>query len=290
MERTREDKIKSKFIGAHVSTVGGVFNAPKNAEEIGAKAFGMFVKNQRRWEAKPLTDQDIEKFKKALQVHGYSKEYILPHDSYLINLGAKDEEKREKSLNAFIEEIKRCDQLGLKYLNTHPGSHLNEISEDECINNIAECINKAIDATENIVIVLENTSGQGSNMGYKFEHLGKIIEKVKNKERIGACIDTCHTITAGYELKDEAGYKKTMDEFEKYVGFKYLRGVHLNDSKFDIGSRKDRHDSIGKGILGMEFFERFMNDDRFDNIPIILETIDSSIWKEEINLLYSLIK
>lgn len=290
MERTREDKIKSKFIGAHVSTVGGVFNAPKNAEEIGAKAFGMFVKNQRRWEAKPLTDQDIEKFKKALQVHGYSKEYILPHDSYLINLGAKDEEKREKSLNAFIEEIKRCDQLGLKYLNTHLGSHLNEISEDECINNIAECINKAIDATENIVIVLENTSGQGSNMGYKFEHLGKIIEKVKNKERIGACIDTCHTITAGYELKDEAGYKKTMDEFEKYVGFKYLRGVHLNDSKFDIGSRKDRHDSIGKGILGMEFFERFMNDDRFDNIPIILETIDSSIWKEEINLLYSLIK
>ena len=290
MERTREDKIKSKFIGAHVSTVGGVFNAPKNAEEIGAKAFGMFVKNQRRWEAKPLTDEDIKKFKKALQVHGYSKEYILPHDSYLINLGAKDEEKREKSLNAFIEEIKRCDQLGLKYLNTHPGSHLNEISEDECINNIAECINKAIDATENIVIVLENTSGQGSNMGYKFEHLGKIIEKVKNKERIGACIDTCHTITAGYELKDEAGYKKTMDEFEKYVGFKYLRGVHLNDSKFDTGSRKDRHDSIGKGILGMEFFERFMNDDRFDNVPIILETIDSSIWKEEINLLYSLIK
>ena len=290
MERTREDKIKSKFIGAHVSTVGGVFNAPKNAEEIGAKAFGMFVKNQRRWEAKPLTDEDIKKFKKALQVHGYSKEYILPHDSYLINLGAQDEEKREKSLNAFIEEIKRCDQLGLKYLNTHPGSHLNEISEDECINNIAECINKAIDATENIVIVLENTSGQGSNMGYKFEHLGKIIEKVKNKERIGACIDTCHTITAGYELKDEAGYKKTMDEFEKYVGFKYLRGVHLNDSKFDTGSRKDRHDSIGKGILGMEFFERFMNDDRFDNIPIILETIDSSIWKEEINLLYSLIK
>ncbi|MHD0316855.1 deoxyribonuclease IV [Fusobacterium sp. THCT1E2] len=290
MERTREDKIKSKFIGAHVSTVGGVFNAPKNAEEIGAKAFGMFVKNQRRWEAKPLTDEDIEKFKKALKEYGYSKEYILPHDSYLINLGAKDEEKREKSLNAFIEEIKRCDQLGLKYLNTHPGSHLNEISEDECIDNIAECINKAIDATENIVIVLENTSGQGSNMGYKFEHLGKIIEKVKNKERIGACIDTCHTITAGYELKDEAGYKKTMDEFEKYVGFKYLRGVHLNDSKFDTGSRKDRHDSIGKGILGMEFFERFMNDDRFDNIPIILETIDSTIWKEEINFLYNLIK
>lgn len=290
MERTREEKIKSKFIGAHVSTVGGVFNAPKNAEEIGARAFAMFVKNQRRWEAKPLTDEDIEKFKKALKEYGYSKEYILPHDSYLINLGAKDEEKREKSLNAFIEEIKRCGQLGLKYLNTHPGSHLNEISEDECIDNIAECINKAIEATENIVIVLENTSGQGSNMGYKFEHLGKIIEKVKNKERIGACIDTCHTITAGYELKDEAGYKKTMDEFEKYVGFKYLRGVHLNDSKFDTGSRKDRHDSIGKGILGMEFFERFMNDDRFDNIPIILETIDSSIWKEEINFLYSLIK
>lgn len=290
MKRTREEKIARKFIGAHVSTVGGPFNAPKNAKEIGARAFGMFVKNQRRWEAKPLTDEDIEKFKKALKEYGYTNEYILPHDSYLINLGSKDEEKREKSLNAFIEEMKRCDQLGLKYLNTHPGSHLNEITEDECIANIAECINKAIDATENIVIVLENTSGQGSNMGYKFEHLGKIIEKIKNKERIGACIDTCHTITAGYELKDEAGYKKTMDEFEKYVGFKYLKGVHLNDSKFDTGSKKDRHDSIGKGILGMEFFERFMNDERFDNIPIILETIDSSIWKEEINLLYSLIK
>lgn len=173
MKRTREEKIARKFIGAHVSTVGGPFNAPKNAKEIGARAFGMFVKNQRRWEAKPLTDEDIEKFKKALKEYGYTNEYILPHDSYLINLGSKDEEKREKSLNAFIEEIKRCDQLGLKYLNTHPGSHLNEITEDECINNIAECINKAIDATENIVIVLENTSGQGSNMGYKFEHLGK---------------------------------------------------------------------------------------------------------------------
>lgn len=188
MKRTREEKIARKFIGAHVSTVGGPFNAPKNAKEIGARAFGMFVKNQRRWEAKPLTDEDIEKFKKALKEYGYTNEYILPHDSYLINLGSKDEEKREKSLNAFIEEIKRCDQLGLKYLNTHPGSHLNEITEDECIANIAECINKAIDATENIVIVLENTSGQGSNMGYKFEHLGKIIEKIKNKERIGVVL------------------------------------------------------------------------------------------------------
>lgn len=290
MKRTREEKIKNKFIGAHVSTTGGVFNAPTNAKEIEARAFAMFTKNQRRWEAKPYTDEDIEKFKKAMKDNGYNADYVLPHDSYLINLGAEDIEKREKSLNAFIDEIKRCEALGLKYLNTHPGSHLNEISEEKCIENIADSLNKAIAITNDVVIVLENTSGQGSNMGYKFEHLGKIIEKIEDKSRIGVCIDTCHTMSAGYDLVSEEGYNKTMEEFEKEIGFKYLRGVHLNDSKFGVGSRKDRHDSIGKGTLGMEFFERFMNDERFDNIPIILETIDSSIWKEEIKLLYSLIK
>lgn len=290
MERTREEKIKNKFLGAHVSTTGGVFNAPINAKEIGARAFAMFVKNQRRWEAKPYTPEDIEKFKRAMEENGYDPKYVLPHDSYLINLGAEDIEKREKSLNAFIDEIKRCEALGLKYLNTHPGSHLNEISEEKCIENIADSLNKAIALTNDVIVVLENTSGQGSNMGYKFEHLGKIIEKIEDKSRIGVCIDTCHTMSAGYELSDEAGYNKTMEEFEKHIGFKYLRGVHLNDSKFATGSRKDRHESIGKGTLGMDFFERFMNDERFDNIPIILETIDSSIWEEEIKFLYSLIK
>ena len=221
---------------------------------------------------------------------GISPEYILPHNSYLHNLGNSNVEKREKSLNAFIDEMDRCNKLGLKYLNIHPGSHLNEISVEECIKLIANSINEAHKKVPNVVIVLETTAGQGSNIGSKFEEIRDIINLIEDKERIGVCIDTCHTLSAGYELKDEEGYNKTMEEFENIIGFKYLRGVHLNDSKFDVGSKKDRHDSIGKGVLGKDFFIRFMNDKRFDNIPIILETIDSSIWKDEISYLYSLIK
>lgn len=288
--RTREEKIKNKYIGTHVSAAGGVFNAPVNAKSIGARAFGLFVKNQRRWEAKPLSQKDIDKFKKSMEDNGYKAEFVLPHDGYLINLGNPDAEKREKSLNAFIDEMKRCEQLGLKYLNAHPGSHLKEISGEECLSYIAEGINRALEVTKEITVVLENTAGQGSNMGNKFEDLAYIIERIEDKSRIGVCLDTCHTLAAGYELKDEAGYEKTMDEFEKIVGFKYLKAIHLNDSKFDTGSRKDRHDSIGKGVLGMEFFKRFMNDSRFDNMPIIMETIDETIWKDEIELLYSLIE
>ena len=284
----KEKKI-NKYIGAHVSTTGGVQNAPKNAKEIGAKAFGMFLKNQRRWESKPYTEKEIEAYKKNMKENGYLPEQVLPHDSYLINLGSPDQEKREKSIAAFIDELKRAEALGLKYLNTHPGSHLNEVSEEEDIELIADSINKALAVTNDVIVVLENTAGQGSNMGYRFEHLAGIIDKVENKERIGVCIDTCHTIAAGYELKTEEGYNKTFDDFEKIVGFKYLKGVHLNDSKFDTGSKKDRHDSIGKGVLGTDFFVRFMNDSRFDNIPIILETVDENIWPDEIKHLYSLI-
>lgn len=280
----------NKFIGAHVSVTGGVFNGPKNAAEIEGKAFGMFLKNQLRWESKPYTEKEIELFKENMKKYGYKPEQVLPHDGYLINLGNKDDEKREKSLNAFIDEIERADALGLIYLNAHPGSHLNEISEEESLGLIAKCLNEAISKTKNVKIVLENTAGQGSNLGYTFEQLGSLIEMVEDKSRIGVCIDTCHTLAAGYELKDEAGYNKTMEEFERHIGFKYLFGVHLNDSKNDTGSKKDRHDSIGKGVMGMEFFKRFMNDSRFDNIPIILETVDETIWKDEINLLYSLIE
>ena len=288
--RTREEKIKNKYLGAHVSASGGVFNAPINAKGIGARAFGLFVKNQRRWDAKPLTDKDIKKFNEAMEENGYTPDIVLPHDGYLINMGNPDAEKREKSLNAFIDEMKRCEQLGLKYINTHPGSHLNEISREECLDYISECINKALEETESISVVLENTAGQGSNLGNQFEDLAYIIEKIKDKSRIGVCLDTCHTLAAGYELKDREGYEKTMKDFEEKVGFKYLKAVHLNDSKFDTGSRKDRHDSIGKGVLGMDFFKRFMNDSRFDKMPIILETIDETLWKDEIELLYSLIE
>lgn len=286
----REEKLKNIYLGAHVSIQGGISNVFKNAKSIEANGFAMFMKNQRRWEAKPYTENEIENFKRLMKQYGFKAEQILPHDGYLINLGNPDEEKREKSINAFIDEMERVNQLGLIYLNTHPGSHLKEVSEDECIKLIADSINKAHNAVPNVIVVLENTAGQGSNMGYKFEHLRDIIELVEDKSRIGVCIDTCHTVAAGYPLSSEEEYNATMKEFEEIVGFKYLRGVHLNDAMFGVGSKKDRHHSIGQGTLGMEFFSRLMNDKRFQNIPIILETIDETIWKKEIEELREFVK
>ncbi len=279
-----------KYIGAHVSASGGVYNAPLNALKIGAKAFALFTKNQRRWVSKPLEQKSIEKFKTNLQLANIKPKHVLPHDSYLINLGHPDEQKREKSLSAFIDEIKRCDLLGLNKLNFHPGSHLKEISEEECLDLIAISMNKAIKETKNISLIIENTAGQGSNLGYKFEHLAYIISKIEDKSRVGVCIDTCHMFTAGYDLRSYEAYNKTWDDFDRIVGFEYLQGMHINDSKPDLGSRVDRHDSIGKGKIGLDAFKFIMNDKRMDDIPLILETIDESIWPEEIKLLYSLEK
>lgn len=286
---TRDEKIKNIYLGAHVSITGGVYNAFENAMKIGANGFGMFVKNQRRWDAKPYTQDDILKFKTSMIKYNFKPEQILPHDGYLINLGNPDIEKREKSLNAFVDEMERVNQLGLIYLNTHPGSHLKEISEDECVNLIAESINKAHKLVPNVIVVLENTAGQGSNMGYKFEHLRDIINLIEDKSRIAVCLDTCHTVAAGYPLTTEEEYETTMNSFEEIVGFKYLKGIHLNDAMFEVGSKKDRHHSIGEGTIGIEFYKRFMNDSRFLNIPIVMETIDETIWKKEIELLYSFV-
>ena len=292
----------AKYVGAHVSASGGVENAPINAQKIGATAFALFTKNQRQWVAKPLTLQSIDEFKINLENSGVKPEHVLPHDSYLINLGAPDSEKLEKSRNAFIDELQRCEQLGLKLLNFHPGSHLQKISkraknydelvkeaEYECLDVIAESMNLAIEATKDsdVVLVIENTAGQGSNLGYKFEHLAYLIDKVEDKSRVGVCLDTCHTFTAGYDLRTKEAYDKTMDEFEKIVGFKYLKGMHINDSKPPLGSRVDRHHSLGKGEIGLDAFKFIMNDERMDNIPLVLETIDESIWDKEIELLYS---
>ena len=279
-----------KFVGAHVSAAGGVFNAPLNAREIGAKAFALFTKNQRQWKAKPLTETAIRKFKENLKTVGIKPEHVLPHDSYLINLGSPDPEKRRKSLEAFIDEVERCYQLGLKYLNFHPGSHLRKVSEEECLKIVADSINEAISRTRDVVLVIENTAGQGSNVGYRFEHIARIIELVEDKSRIGVCLDTCHLFAAGYDIRTREAYEKTMEEFEQIVGFKYLKGMHLNDAKSQLGSRVDRHHSIGKGNIGLDAFRFIMNDPRLDNIPLILETIDPSIWKEEIELLYSLVE
>ncbi len=279
-----------KFVGAHVSTAGGVFNAPLNAKKIGARAFALFTKNQRQWKAKPLTEEAVKKFKENLKSVGIKPEHVLPHDSYLINLGSPDKEKREKSLNAFIDEVERCRQLGLRLLNFHPGSSLGKVSEKECLKIVADSINEAISKTEEVILVIENTAGQGSWIGYRFEHLAEIIDMVEDKSRIGVCLDTCHMFAAGYDIRTKEAYEKTMKEFDEVVGFKYLKGMHLNDAKSELGSRVDRHHSIGKGNIGLDAFKFIMNDPRTDNIPLILETIDPSIWKEEIELLYSLIE
>ncbi len=279
-----------KYVGAHVSATGGVSKAPINAHEINAKAFALFVKNQRRWDAKPLEKEEIEKFKEEIKKYDYNLEYVLPHAGYLINLGNPETEKREKSYNAFIDEVNRCEELGILYINVHPGSHLKEISEDECIDLIADSINIVHSKTKYASVIIENTAGQGSNIGYKFEHLRDIIKKVKEKSRIGVCIDTCHSFAAGYDLRTKETYEKTMSDFGEIVGFNYLKGIHLNDSMYDLGLKKDRHENLLKGKLGEECFRLIMNDDRLDNMPIILETIDETLWAKEIEYLYSLVE
>lgn len=277
-----------KHIGPHVSASGGVENAPLNAMQVGATAFALFTKNQRQWFSAPLSEKSIGAFKANLEKSGITSDYVLPHDSYLINLGSPDAEGLEKSRKSFLEEMQRCEQLGLKMLNFHPGSHLKQITVEECLTRVAESINFALDKTSGVTAVIENTAGQGTNVGFSFHHLAYIIDKVEDKSRVGVCLDTCHTYSAGYDLKTEAGYKSTFEEFEEVVGFKYLRAIHLNDTKKEFGSRVDRHDSIGKGLLGMGFFERFMKDPRFDNMPLILETPDETLWAEEIQRLLAL--
>lgn len=275
----------SKYIGAHVSISGGVWNAPANAKAIGATGFAMFTKNQRQWKAKDLTDEDIAKFKAAMEENGYTAEQVLPHDSYLINLGNPDPEKREKSLNSFIDEMKRCQQLGLDRLNFHPGSHLKSVSEEECLDLIAESLNTALAETEDVIAVIENTAGQGTNLGYKIDHLAHIINKVDDKSRIGVCIDTCHTFASGYDLRTKESCDAFFAELDEKVGLSYLKGFHLNDAKSAYESRVDRHESLGKGNIGITPFEYIMADSRFNGIPLVLETPNEEIWAEEISQL-----
>ena len=277
-----------KKIGAHVSASGGVSNAPLNAAKIGADAFAFFTKNQRQWSSKPLELKEIDNFHKACEAHQIDINNILPHDSYLINLGHPEREKLRKSRNAFVEEMSRCEQLNLTKLNFHPGSHLKQVDEGVCLNLISESINIALDKTESVTAVIENTAGQGSNMGYRFEHLATIIDGVEDKTRVGVCIDTCHAFAGGYDLSTYESAHNVFNEFDKIIGFKWLKGMHLNDSKKKLGSRVDRHQSIGKGEIGMEAFRFILQDPRFNNIPLILETIDSSIWEQEIIMLREL--
>ena len=271
-----------KYIGAHVSASGGVEQAVTRAVEIGANAFALFTKNQRQWRAAPLSGETIDNFKAACEQHHFTPGQILPHDSYLINLGHPVDDALEKSRDAFIDEMARCQQLGLSLLNFHPGSHLKQISEEACLARIAESINIALSKTQGVTAVIENTAGQGSNLGFRFEHLAAIIDGVEDKSRVGVCIDTCHAFAAGYDLRTEADCEKTFAEFERIVGFRYLRGMHLNDAKSAFGSRVDRHNSLGEGNIGHTPFSWLMRDPRFDGIPLILETINPDIWAEEI--------
>ncbi|USD59974.1 deoxyribonuclease IV [Vibrio sp. SCSIO 43140] len=274
-----------KFIGAHVSAAGGVDNVPQRASDIGANAFALFTKNQRQWVAKPLDEKVIQNFKAECRKYGFRAEQILPHDSYLINLGAPEQEKLEKSRAAFIDEMERCHQLGLTLLNFHPGSHLKKISEQECLDRIAESINLAHQAVPEVIAVIENTAGQGTNLGWRFEHLAHIINKVDDKSRVGVCIDTCHTFTAGYDLRTKEACEATFAEFDRVVGMHYLRAMHLNDSKIPLAGKVDRHQSLGKGEIGWDCFEYIAKDPRFDSIPLILETIEPEIWADEIQQL-----
>jgi deoxyribonuclease-4 len=279
-----------KYVGAHVSASGGVENAPLNANSIGAKAFALFTKNQRQWFANPLSKASIKAFRENCEKYDYKPFQILPHDSYLINLGHPEKEPLEKSRASFLDEMQRCEQLGLDRLNFHPGSHLKTISEDECLQRIAESINIVLDKTKGVTAVIENTAGQGTNMGYKFEQIRFMIDNVNDKSRVGVCIDTCHAYTSGYNIKSPEGYAETFNMFDKIIGFKYLRGMHINDSKKELATRVDRHDNIGKGYLGEDVFRMLMNDGRLDNMPLILETPDESLWEAEIKNLYALIK
>lgn len=275
-----------KYIGAHVSAESGVSQAPVNAHLIGAKAFALFTRNPSRWKSKPISEAEAEAFKANCEKYGFTPDRILPHDSYLINLGSPDAEKLEKSREAFLDEMRRCEQLGLTLLNFHPGSHLKLIEVDKCLDLIADSINRTLDVTSGVKAVIENTAGQGSNLGYTFEQIARIIDGVEDKERVGVCIDTCHAFAAGYDLATPEGYEKTWNDFGRIIGFKYLSGMHLNDTKKGLASKVDRHESLGQGVLGAEAFRMLMRDPRMDNIPLILETPDIEQWEREIRWLY----
>ena len=277
-----------KNVGAHVSAAGGVENAPLNARKIGARAFALFTRNQRRWTAPPLSERNVDHFQRNCKDSGFKPEQIMPHSSYLVNLGTPDDKALAKSRTAFLDEMQRCEQLGLLYLNFHPGSHLGKYTEAECVSRVAESINIAHSEADYLSLVIENTAGQGSGIGHSFEQIASIIEQVTDKKRIGVCLDTCHLYAAGYDIKTREGFHKTIESFIRIIGLDFLKGMHLNDSKKALGSRVDRHESIGKGTMGIDPFIFIMSDQRFDNLPLILETPDHTLWAKEIDLLYGM--
>ncbi|NTV02398.1 MAG: deoxyribonuclease IV [Chlorobiaceae bacterium] len=275
-----------KRVGAHVSIAGGVENAPLNARAIGAKAFAMFTRNQRQWHSAALTPGSVDAFRNNCAEAGFLPQHILPHDSYLINLGHPEPDKLDKSRQAFITEMQRTEELGLVMLNFHPGSHLKLVSEDESLRLIAASVNLALEATRSVTAVIENTAGQGSNLGFRFEQISRIIEFVEDSSRVGVCLDTCHLFASGYDIRTPEAFEDMLGEFDRVVGLRYLRGMHLNDAKQKLGSRIDRHECLGKGMIGADAFAHIMQHPALEEMPLILETPNSDGWAEEIRMLY----
>lgn len=272
-----------KFIGPHVSICGGIDKTVIKAHHLGANAFALFTKNKLAWYATPLKKEIIKKFKENCIKYKFGGKQIIAHNSYITNLGSPNNENLKKSRILFLEEIVRCYKLGVKMLNFHPGNHMNLITISKCLLNIADSINFALSRSKNVIAVIENTAGQGTSVGYCFEQIAELIEKIENKKRIGVCLDTCHAFSSGYDLRDKKSCDKIFRTFEKNIGLKYLKAMHLNDSKNKFHSYKDRHQNLGKGYMGSFPFNYIKNDIRFVNMPLILETPNNNLWIKEIN-------
>ncbi|XP_048870977.1 probable endonuclease 4 isoform X4 [Brienomyrus brachyistius] len=294
LDDLRERKSKrggvKKFIGAHMSISGGIWHAVQDSLTIGGRSFGLFLGSQRSWQRPPLDGTAAAKFREACARHSFEPAYILPHGSYLMNCGSPKQDVFEKSQAMLVDELNRCSALGLSLFNLHPGASLGSITTEQCIEKIAQAINHAHRQTSGVVTVLENMSGQGSTVGGQLSELRGIIDKVRDKSRVGVCLDTCHAFAAGYDLSATGGVKSVLEEFDKIVGLQYLRAVHLNDSKGGLGCNLDRHEDIGRGKIGLATFRDIVNEPLLDNIPLILETPGRPGFEyaEQIALLYSL--
>jgi deoxyribonuclease-4 len=269
-------------IGPHTSIAGGLEKAAERAADLGANAFGMFSKNQRQWHAKPLEAEQVALFKQRMAELGFTANNVLVHDSYLINLANPDDEKQHKSLIAFIDEIRRIEQLGLSLLNFHPGSHLGSLTAEEATARVAAALDQSIEATDHAILVIENTAGAGSTLGASVEELAMILDASDHPQRIGFCLDTCHAHVAGYDLSTIEGFETLIARFDTLIGLDKLKGMHLNDAKSGPGSRLDRHASLGEGTIGWPTFDHIAGDERFANMPLVLETIDESLWAAEV--------
>lgn len=282
----------TRYIGAHVSAQGGVQNTIPNAREIGANAFALFTRNQRRWNSKPYDQETIDAFRQAMGEAGFAARHVLPHAGYLINVGSPDEEVRTKSIDALAEELTRCAQLDLTMLNVHPGTSKGELDVDATCRRIADGIDRAFDLVEDsrdepVLLVLENTAGQGSSIGRTFEELAAIIDAAKMGDRLRVCVDTCHAFAAGFDIRTADGWNAMMDDLDRAVGLSRLVGLHLNDSVGELGTTKDRHAHIGEGRIGLDAFRALVTDTRLADLPMILETPDPDRWHTEIELLRS---